>query len=524
MRVDLNLMKHLILFSICILTTSISFSQTVDPFSKVNSPFDEMNPVISPDGNTLYVTIANHPQNVGGRRDPGDIWISTKTAEGWSTPAHGGKALNNSAYNGVAGISSDGNLVYLLSHYKPDGSSPSTQGFSIARKSGSGWGNPENISIPYFINKATTLTGQWHEGKSVMLLAAESYNTTGAEDVYVTIKRDNGWSELINLGNAINTAFQELSPTLNAAGDKLYYASNGRKGYGSFDIYVSERLDDTWTNWSEPVNLGKDINSEGRELFFRIVQRESLSLYTSTRNSDGYGDIKFLTDSVRTTPPVVEVKSPIVEIEEPKETVKTNRVTIKGRVTNAKSGEAVAAHVNFLSDSLFSTDAAADGNYSISLTHSKSYSIEVEAVGYINLSEKLNIQSVDMNALELNFKLQPIEVGAVVNLKSVLFEIGTTNLLEESYSELNVVVDFLKTNPKVEIELEGHTDNRGDAKKNLELSQQRVDKIKSYLVSKGISSRRIKGKGFGGSRPIATNDSEEARRLNRRVEFRILKN
>jgi outer membrane protein OmpA-like peptidoglycan-associated protein len=124
----------------------------------------------------------------------------------------------------------------------------------------------------------------------------------------------------------------------------------------------------------------------------------------------------------------------------------------------------------------------------------------------------------------MNFKLQPIEVGAIVNLKSVLFELGTTTLLEESYSELNVVVDFLNTNPKVEIELEGHTDNRGDSKKNVVLSQQRVDKIKSYLVSKGISGKRIKGKGFGGSRPIATNNTEEARRLNRRVEFRIVKN
>jgi outer membrane protein OmpA-like peptidoglycan-associated protein len=315
-----------------------------------------------------------------------------------------------------------------------------------------------------------------------------------------------------------------MSPALNAEGTKLYYASNGRKGYGSFDIYVSERLDDTWTAWSEPVNLGKDINSEGRELYFRLFPSFGISLYTSTRNSDGYGDVKFLSDSVRVTPPIVEVKSPVVEVVEPTEPAKINSVTIKGRITNAKSGEAVAAQIRFTSDSLFTADAAADGNYSIALSHSKSYSIEVNAPGFINLSEKLNVISSDMNVLELNFKLQPIEVGAVVNLKSVLFEIGTTTLLEESYSELNVVVDFLKTNPKVEIELEGHTDNRGDAKKNLELSQQRVDKIKSYLVSKGISARRVKGKGFGGSRPIATNDSEEARKLNRRVEFRIVKN
>jgi outer membrane protein OmpA-like peptidoglycan-associated protein len=161
--------------------------------------------------------------------------------------------------------------------------------------------------------------------------------------------------------------------------------------------------------------------------------------------------------------------------------------------------------------------------YAVGLKRANVYLISIEAAGFVNLSEKLDLQSIDMKNVELNFKLQPIEVGAVVNLKSVLFELGSTTLLDESYSELNTVVDFLNANPKVEIELEGHTDNRGDAKKNLVLSQQRVDKIKSYLVSKGISARRIKGKGFGGSRPIATNNTEEERRLNRRVEFRILR-
>ena len=158
------------------------------------------------------------------------------------------------------------------------------------------------------------------------------------------------------------------------------------------------------------------------------------------------------------------------------------------------------------------------------LQRAKAYAIDVGATGFVNLSEKLDLQSIDPGNLEMNFKLQPIEVGAVVNLKNVLFELGTVSLLQESYPELNGVVEFLKSNPKVEIVLEGHTDNRGDMKKNLALSQHRVDAIKSYLVSKGISARRIKGKGFGGTRPIATNNSEEARMLNRRVEFRILKN
>jgi outer membrane protein OmpA-like peptidoglycan-associated protein len=104
-----------------------------------------------------------------------------------------------------------------------------------------------------------------------------------------------------------------------------------------------------------------------------------------------------------------------------------------------------------------------------------------------------------------------------------LFNTGTTTLLVESYPELDAVVDFLNENTKVEIQLEGHTDNRGDAKKNLTLSQERVARIKSYLVSKGISGKRVKGKGFGGTKPIATGDSEESRKLNRRVEFLIVK-
>jgi len=246
-------------------------------------------------------------------------------------------------------------------------------------------------------------------------------------------------------------------------------------------------------------------------------------LYTTTRNSDGYGDIRIFKDSLQ-TPMAIDTVIKIVAAKRDTTVVSDKRVKITGRISNSKSGEPVIGKVVFRSDSLYSAISNREGNYSLFVPSTKVYSIEVDAKGYVNLSEKLDIHTFEMQTLEMNFKLQPIEVGAVVSLKSILFEIGTTKLLEESYDELNVVVDFLKSNPKVEIELEGHTDNRGDVKKNLVLSQQRVDKIKTYLVSKGISQKRIKGKGYGGSRPIATSDSEEARRLNRRVEFRILKN
>ena len=128
-----------------------------------------------------------------------------------------------------------------------------------------------------------------------------------------------------------------------------------------------------------------------------------------------------------------------------------------------------------------------------------------------------------MKELEMNFKLQPVEVGTTVNLKNVLFEQGKTILLPQSYDELDMVISFLKSNPNVKIELAGHTDNRGIPAQNVKLSQARVDKVKEYLTEKGIDKKRISGKGYGGAMPIANNDNEETRQLNRRVEFIIKK-
>jgi outer membrane protein OmpA-like peptidoglycan-associated protein len=194
-----------------------------------------------------------------------------------------------------------------------------------------------------------------------------------------------------------------------------------------------------------------------------------------------------------------------------------------GRVTNAKTNQPLTATLTFHSDSLFKTVAAPDGRYKIVIPSVNEYSVRVEAAGYVGNFEKLDVRTYEMKTLEMNFKLQPIEIGATVNLKSVLFQQSTFNLLPESNDELDLVVSLLKTNPKVEILLTGHTDNRGNPEHNLRLSQKRVERVKGYLVSKGISNKRINGKGFGGSKPIASNDSEETRRLNRRVEFTIVK-
>jgi OOP family OmpA-OmpF porin len=497
-------------------------------FGNVNSAYDEQSPFVSPDGKVLYWTVANHPDNVGGKKDPGDIWYAVWTGDEWSFPSHAGKLINDAGYNAVGGFSHDGNRIFLLSHYK-SGATSNTQGIAVSIKGEDGWSTPENINVPYFLNRSTKGTqGYLSTTVEAFVFSADSYSTVGGEDLYVSLLQSGQWSEPKNLGKKINTALQEFSPSLSADGRYIFFASNGRKGYGSADVFFSQRLDDTWTNWSEPVNMGASINSEGRELFYRTYPEGRFALFTSTHNSDGLGDIRFykapvdLKDSLLLQLPDTIVK--MVEIKREKPISGEEKIfRVYGRVTSSKTNQPVTATLTFHSDSIFTTVAAPDGKYSIKFPSVNEYSIRVEASGYVGNFEKLDVRTYEMKSLEMNFKLQPIEIGATVNLKSVLFQQSTFNLLPESNDELDLVVSFLKVNPKVEILLTGHTDNRGNQEHNQRLSQKRVERVKAYLVSKGINGRRVTGKGFGGVRPIASNDAEETRRLNRRVEFTIVK-
>jgi OmpA-OmpF porin, OOP family len=499
-------------------------------FELVNSAYDEQGPVISPDGKTLYFTIGNHERNVGGKKDPGDIWVSLWVGGQWSAPVHGGPVLNSRGYNAVAGLSGDGSQLFLHGHYDATGATARTQGISVSRSTGGGWSQPENIHIPYFQNKSTQVGGYVSPDKGIFVFSADTYGSRGVEDIYVCFNEDGRWTEPKNLGSSINTQFQELSPSLSADGKTVYFSSNGRRGNGSFDVYFAERLDDTWMRWSEPTNMGALVNSEGRELYYRTLPEQGMALFTTTKNSDGYGDIKMISPKdppvKPEVPPVVKVDSTVQRVAITRNTVTADdkQVTVFGKVNNAKTGEPIGASLVFSSPAFGkSVSSVPQTGFQVLVPSVNVYTIRIEAKGFISVFEKLDIQTYEMKELEMTFNLQPVEVGTTVNLKNVLFERGTANLLPESNDELDLVVSFLQTNPKVVIDLSGHTDNRGVHSHNVRLSQQRVNKVKDYLVSKGIAGKRIVGKGYGGTKPIASNETEESRMLNRRVEFTIKK-
>jgi outer membrane protein OmpA-like peptidoglycan-associated protein len=251
----------------------------------------------------------------------------------------------------------------------------------------------------------------------------------------------------------------------------------------------------------------------------------TLALFTSTKNSDGYGDVKFFIPP-DSEPPVL-VASPPMMAPETKEEVKPAEtlpgVLISGKVTNIKTGEPINAKLIFEALGITQQVEASQGVYKAQLTVKQKYTIKVEAPGYIHEIKNLDISEYQMSSLEASYTLQPIEIGTTVVLKHILFKQSKPELLPDSYEELNEVAEFMKANPAIEIELSGHTDNRGSFRQLLSLSQQRVNTVKNYLVSKGISSKRISGKGYGDRKPVASNDTEESRALNRRVEFTIKK-
>lgn len=499
--------------------------------SPLNSKYDERNPVLSPDGNTIYFIRKFHPENVGGPKDPGDIWKSTLVDGTWSDPVNVGQPINNRHFNGIIGFIDQEN-VYLYGHYTEDGSQPRTQGISTTRVLAEGFSFPTKVSIEYFLNKSDDESISLSRDGSTMVLSLESFGNYGEEDLYVSFLQPDGkWSQPKNLGYGLNTEGQEMTPYLAPDDVTLYFSSNGYEGYGSKDIYVTTRLDDTWRHWSAPRNLGPSVNSIGMELGFLPINGE-LAYFISTQNSDGYGDINLkkldpeIIVGISEMPVVFESEQPKMDISSLTEIKPNAEVNLFGVVSNIRNSDPLNAKVYYKADSLEGEVVTGqDGAFSVKINKENysNISLVFSSEGYLSRSENITIDD-NSDFLELAIALYPVEVGSIVNLDNVNFYRGTSDLIESSQGQLEIIAQLMKDNPAMEIELTGHTDNQGNSKLNLQLSQDRVEKVKSYLIKQGISSNRISGRGYGGTQPIASNASEETRKLNRRVEFKIIKN
>jgi outer membrane protein OmpA-like peptidoglycan-associated protein len=468
----------------------------------INSICDEISPMISADGKTLYFTRLASPENLGGRKDMYDIWVS-KSRDGkvWSRSLNLGPPINTKGVDNLFSVSTDNNTLLL---YRPK------YGFAFRHRTSTGWSALEELGIRLDLDSNFFEGCLSPNGKAIIFAAQLKGAPRGERDIYVCLKQGNNkWTGPIHAGNILNSTGEEATPFLAADGHTLYFSSNGLPGYGGLDIFMSRRLSDDWKQWSEPVNLGPGINTMGFDAYYTIPASGEYGYMVSGTNTIGLGDI--------------------VRFKLPKPLRPDPVVLISGRVLNAKTQKPANATIHF--DDLNTGKEVGEarvhpktGDYKIALPAGKNYGFHASAAGYLSINENLELVSLKAySELEKDLFLVPIEIGESIHLRNVFFVQGMAVLQPESYPELNRLVKLMIDNPSIEIELGGHTDGVGDPKANMELSDNRVDTVEAYLVSQGIDSKRISGKGYGATKPIADGSSEASRQLNRRVEFKITK-
>ncbi len=477
--------------------------------SAINSKFNEICPVVSPDGQKLYFTRWKHPDNYGTNKNQ-DIWVSnwSTTDKTWSKASLFTPPINNDENNAVCGITPNGKTLLLNNVYGKDGSMQKGVSFSFLLRTGE-WSFPKALKILNFKNKSEFSEYTLAPNGKVLLMTTETKDSFGGKDIYVSfLNSDDSWSEPKNIGSVVNSGESESTPFIAPDGVTMYFSSSGHVGYGNNDIFLTRRLDDTWQNWSLPENLGPIVNTSQWDGYFTVSAKGDYAYFSSTENSIGAEDI--------------------YRIKIPEKAKPLTLLQMNGQVLNQKANEPMAARILVKSklnptDTLLVDYDPYIGDFSFMWPAKKPFTVQIKKQGYFSKVESFDYSSLrNFTSINQVFKLQTVEANKSYSLSNISFDQGKAELKTGFEAELEKVVLILNENPSYQILLEGHTDNQGDWNDNLKLSIERVENVKNYLISKGIEGNRIKIKGWGGAKPIANNLLEDTRRINRRVEFTLI--
>lgn len=509
-------MKKELLLSIGLITAGIAQAQQnpndewelVSLPRTINTQYHDSAPVIAPDGSVLYFTVNDHPENTKGTKGSQDIWYSKRGDNGdWQPAVHAPSPLNSLQYNQVMSVSGDGSTLLIRG-----GSGKNNLGFATTQVQGNNFSRPEELDISGFKRMCK---GRFNgaflapDGNALMLYFSEKEGDKYS-NLYVSFPEGkNKWSTPAPI-TSLNTRLDEFGPYLAPDGKTLYFSSNRGGGFGNADIYKTVRKDDTWQNWTKPENIGAPINTGGFDAYYAIGNSDTLVFTTRAYMSrdGGHLDIHTLRRVIKPEP----------------------KLNLSGIVANKKNDQPIPqASVKVLNaqDSVISVvnSGDADALYRARLPQSGWYFLEVSAEGFLPAKDSIEatLGEVDTEVYQ-NIYLQPLEVGLSVRLNNIFFDFDKTTLREESFPELDKVVDLMEQNPNLRIEIAGHTDDKGSDSYNETLSQGRAEAVVAYIVSNFIDQDRIIAKGYGESKPEVPNTTDENRQINRRVEFTILEN
>ena len=491
--------------------------------STIQSPYDMYWPSITldeeefvftmlvPRDTTLLASNPHLPKN--SRFYNEEFYMSTKENDKWGNiqPILGINTVNN---EGAQALSIDGKWMFYTACGREDSRGSCDLYFS--QRTPSGWSQPINIGQP--VNSA-----YWEsqpcfsaDGKTLYFVSNRPGGKGDNDIWYAEIVgfKNNGvpiFGEVKNAGDSINTPGKETSPFIHADNKTIYFSSNTWPGVGDSDIFYSRRSDNH--QWSTPKNIGYPINTPNDDIGFIVSASGTTAYFSSTKKLHNGTS-----------------KKELLCIDMPENARPTPVSYIKGKVYDIKTLKPLSANIELvrLDNGKKQTQAISDshkGSFLINLPSGYDYGLFAQCNGYFFFSENLSIKSSNQNnssPMTIDIPLTPLVKGEKIALKNVFFDTNSTTLKPESRVELDKLVVIMKQNPNIRIEIGGHTDNVGTAEYNRRLSEGRAKTTSDYLISQGIPANRLVSKGYGLNNPIATNDTEEGRAINRRTEAKII--
>lgn len=462
-------------------------------------------PVLTVDEKTLIFT---------GRKglkpyDDENIYISNKGDDGhWSIPGSVSNNINTPLNEGACTISADGRTLIFTACTGRKGYGSCD--LYISYKIGDNWITPENMGPVINSSSWDVQPSLSADGRGLFFVSTRKGGIGGKDIWYAEKDKKGKWQSPVNMGDVVNSNEDEISPFIHVNGESLFFSSKGHLGMGGYDIFKTEKMNDSV--WTVPINLGYPLNDHD----------DQVSLYISSSGETGY-----YTMEKRTTD---DWNSWLYQFEMPKAlTIQKKSTFMTGTVRDAITKKVLSSEIKLYDlnsgkiKSLVNSDVK-NGQYTIVLTEQNEYGMYVSKEGYLFKDFSFtysNIKTFDNELLEV--ELIPIKGGEHMILKNIYFEFDRFELKKESFSELEALLEFLKQNKSVKIEIQGFTDDKGAVDYNMTLSSNRAETVFDYLVDKGVSKNRLQYKGFGSKNPAFPNDTDDNRKKNRRIEFQILR-
>lgn len=463
----------------------------------VNTINQEYLPTVTADDSTIIFTRRSNQE---------DFYVSTKGYENlWTKSLPLSNVINTTGNEGAQCISPDGQYLYFAGCGREDGLGKCDIYFS--KLVGNTWSKPQNIGAP--INSP-----YWESQPSLsadgmrLYFVSDRKGGYGSYDIYVSRNLGNGkWSNPVNLGPNINSAGSELSPFIHPDNQTLYYSSDGWPGFGQNDIFYAKKSGKF--AWEKPVNIGFPINTSQEESSL-FISNDGKKAYFASSSLQGFGGLDLYSFELY-------------------EKARPNMVTyVKGNVFDKNTAQKLFSTVEIIDINTGDTVAQttsneATGQFLASLPVGKTYAFNVYREGYLFYSDQFVLENKKfVEAFKLPVPLSPITVGAKISLRNIFFETNSFKLKNESKYELVKLNEFLKGNPTVRIEISGHTDNVGADVANQTLSTNRAKAVYDYMLKQGIDPKRLVFKGYGKTQPMDVNSTEAGRARNRRTEVKII--